>query len=292
MISKEAAYIEMAQASGLDLLEVKERNCLFTSSYGTGQLIRDASQRGIRKVFLFVGGSATNDGGIGVLDALGIHPLGTQGRLSSVGKSLWQITGFEESLQKVHGLDFTVICDVLNPLYGPDGAAYVYGPQKGADKESVVLLDRGLQNLAKVVWESRKIRIDDFEGAGAAGGIAAGLKAYFDIRIQSGFDAISEMTGLSDILSASDLVITGEGKFDGQTLQGKVVKGVYDLCQRTGRQLAVICGVLELDPEMVSSLDIWKISPLVGKDTTMDQAQNNAYELVSQRAYELFQEKS
>jgi glycerate kinase len=143
-----------------------------------------------------------------------------------------------------------------------------------------------------VVWESRKIRIDDFEGAGAAGGIAAGLKAYFEIRIQSGFDAISEMTGLSDILSASDLVITGEGKFDGQTLQGKVVKGVYDLCQRTGRQLAVICGVLELDPEMVSSLDIWKISPLVGKDTTMDQAQNNAYELVSQRAYELFQEKS
>jgi len=287
MISPTAAYIEMARASGLDLLAAGERNCLFTTSYGTGQMILDACGRGISSVFLFVGGSATNDGGIGVLDALGIHAMGAQGLLPAIGKSLPEIIGFAEDHPGIGELDITVVCDVENPLYGEHGAAFVYAPQKGADAAAVKLLDRGLRNLAGVIRRTRGKRVDNFKGAGAAGGIAAGLKAFFNVKIMSGIETIMQMVELPEALSTADLVITGEGKFDRQTLQGKVVKGVYDLCTRTDKKLAVICGVLELEPEIQRSLGIWKVMPLVRADTTLEQARNNAFELVSQRAFEL-----
>ncbi|GJM30572.1 MAG: glycerate kinase [Cyclobacteriaceae bacterium] len=286
MYSNDAAYIEMSAASGISLLKDEERNCLLTSTYGTGQLVSDAFDRGLKRIFLFVGGSATNDGGMGILKALGIKAFGKNGTLSPVGKSLPDITGFDYSDCLTPGIQFTIVSDVMNPLYGPTGAAYVYAPQKGASKETVKLLDEGLRNMARVVWESRKVKIDEFEGAGAAGGIAAGLKAFFPVMIKSGVKFISEIVKLQSEISAADLVITGEGKFDLQTLQGKVVKGVYDICLNNNKRLAVVCGLL--DPEVkLEGLNIWKIVSLVQPGITIEHAMGNAHNLVRQRTFEL-----
>ena len=287
LVSADTAYIELSAASGLELLTVEERNCLVTSSYGTGELILDAFDRGLRNIFLFVGGSATNDGGIGILDALGIHAVNDAGPLVPVGKSLPEITGFDDSALKVEGMGFTIVCDVQNPLFGPQGAAYVYAPQKGATPQAVTTLDQGLQNMARVIKGARGIRVDDFPGSGAAGGVAAGIKAFFPTKIQSGFGAIMEIVRLEAAVAAADLVVTGEGKFDKQTLQGKVVKGVYDLCQKSSKPLAVICGVLDLDARQLQELDFWKVKPLVKEGISVETAQANAFNLVSQQAFEL-----
>ena len=291
-LSETTAYIEMAPASGLDLLKEDERNCLFTSSFGTGQLILDAYSRGVTQIYLFVGGSATNDAGIGILNALGIRALGNGQFLKPIGISLSELTGFDESLQRIPagGISFRVICDVKNPLYGPQGAAFVYGPQKGADFDAVKLLDQGLRNFAQVVLEKQGISVDNFEGAGAAGGVAAGIKAFFPTSIQSGIEAIIEIVGLGKSVASADLVITGEGKFDHQTLEGKVVKGVHNLCSQYQKRMAVICGIVDLDPHQLETLNIWKVSSLVRNDTTMQQAIDNAFKLVSRRAFELLEE--
>ncbi len=243
---------------------------------------------------MFVGGSATNDAGIGILHALGIRSLATDQLLKPIGSSLAELTGFDETQIRIPftEVNFTLVCDVKNHLYGPKGAAYVYAPQKGADPKAVEYLDLGLRNFAQVVLTQRGISVNDFEGAGAAGGVAAGIKAFYPISIQSGIEAIIEMVGLAEAVAEADLVITGEGKFDDQTLEGKVVKGVYDLCTRYQKRMAVICGTLDLNPQQLESLDIWKVSPLVRADTTMEQAIDNAYELVSRRAFELLEDIS
>jgi glycerate kinase len=287
MYSKTAAFIELAAASGINLLSEQERDCLATTTFGTGQLILDAVSRGLKQIFLFVGGSATNDGGIGILSALGIKALGDRGVLPPKGASLSRITSFDSSGCMVDDIHFTVVCDVMNPLYGPTGAAFVYAPQKGADEAAVELLDRGLRNLAKVIHENHGKKVDDFEGAGAAGGIAAGLKAFFPVIVKSGIESIMEIVKLSSAIESADLVITGEGKFDHQTLQGKVIKGVYDLCRVNERKLAVICGVLDLDETILKSLDFWKVKALVRSGISKEQAMQDAFDIVSQRAFEI-----
>ena len=289
MVASDTAFIEMSAASGLELLAAEERHCMITSSRGTGQMMLDAYDKGIKNFVLFVGGSATNDGGIGILDALGVHAFGAAGPLSPVGKSLPEITGFDDSGCLVKGIEVTVVCDVQNPLFGPQGAAFVYAPQKGATPHELAFLDDGLQNMAHVVKSTRNISIDDFPGAGAAGGVAAGIKAFFPIKIQSGFGTIMQIVGLEAAVDRADLVITGEGKFDHQTLQGKVVKGVYDLCQQASKPLAVICGVLDLEQEELEPLDMLEIKPLVNEKVSIEQAQANAFQLVSQRAFELLE---
>ncbi len=288
-LSGSTAYIELAAASGLHLLKEHERDCLLTSSFGTGQMILDAYNHGVNQIYLFVGGSATNDAGIGILNALGINAVGPDRLLEPIGSNLTKLTGFDETLRRIPAgeLSFTVVCDVKNFLYGPHGAAFVYGPQKGADSQAVEHLDLGLRNFAQVVLTNQGLRVDNFEGAGAAGGVAAGIKAFFPINVQSGIEAIIEMVGLAESVSWADLVITGEGKFDHQTLEGKVAMGVHNLCDRFQKRMAVICGTVDLDPHQLETLNIWKISSLVRKDTTIKQAVNNAYELVSMRAFEL-----
>ena len=293
-LSENRAYIEMAAASGLHLLKEDERDCLLTSSYGTGQMILDAYNRGVTHIYLFVGGSATNDAGMGILSALGIKAVAHNQILKPIGGNLLKLTGFDDTRQRIPAVEisFTVVCDVKNPIYGFQGAAYVYAPQKGADADAVVLLDQGLRNFAQVVSKEPGIKVDDFEGAGAAGGVAAGIKAFFPINIQSGIEAIIEIVGLEEAVAAADLVITGEGKFDRQTLEGKVVMGVHNLCKQFHKRMAVICGTLDLDTDQLAPLNIWKVSSLVREDTTMEQAIDNAFELVSQRALELLDDIS
>ncbi len=291
-LSESKAYIEMAAASGLHLLKEDERDCLLTSSFGTGQMILDAYNHGVNQIYLFVGGSATNDAGLGILNALGINALGNDQFLEPIGSNLIQLTGFDDMQQRIAAteISFTVVCDVKNLLYGPQGAAFVYAPQKGADSRAVEHLDLGLRNFAQVVLTDRGLRVDNFEGAGAAGGVAAGIKAFFPINVQSGIEAIMEMVGLAEAVSWADLVITGEGKFDHQTLEGKVVTGVHNLCNQFQKRMAVIVGTVDLDPHQLETLNIWKISSLVTDGTTMEQAIDNAFELVSRRAFELLDE--
>ncbi|MDH3712200.1 MAG: glycerate kinase, partial [Cyclobacteriaceae bacterium] len=271
-----------------------ERNCLNTSSLGTGELIWDAIDKGARQIYLFIGGSATTEAGLGILQALGINAINKGQILPPVGSSLVDITEFDTSGLKIEPqeLEFIVVCDVRNPLYGPQGAAFVYAPQKGADQQAVHLLDKGLRNFADIIRQQRGLNVHDFEGSGAAGGIAAGIKSFFPARIQRGIDTIMELVDLRTALSRADLVITGEGKLDGQTLEGKVIAGVHGLCKIAGKKLAVICGSSTLTPEQTRDMGFWEVQPLVKDDIPMQEALDNAFELVSKRAFELLSARS
>ena len=291
-IAGEVAYIEMAQASGLDLLTSSERNCLHTSSLGTGELIYHAYEQGARIFYLFIGGSATSEAGLGVLHALGIRAMHGNQTLKPVGQSLADITHLDTSglYLDPQQLRFVVVCDVRNPLYGPQGAARVYGPQKGADAAGVERLDQGLRNFAQVVQQQQGLPIHEFEGSGAAGGIAAGIKGFFPTKIQRGIDSIMELVGLPKAMAEADLVITGEGKMDHQTLEGKVISGVHELCTRMNKDLGVICGTLSLTPLQLESMNFCNVQSLVRGDTDLTTAMQQARQLVSERAYEMLQE--
>lgn len=280
------AYIEMAQASGLDLLAPEERNCLHTTTYGTGQQIAHAYQQGARRIFLMIGGSATTDGGLGVLEALGIKAYHQDRALKPIGQSLLDITHFQEQ-KKYQDLEFHILSDVKNPLYGPQGAAYVYAPQKGADESSVVHLDQGLRNFAQVILQQQGKEVHNFAGAGAAGGIAAGIRGFFPTQVRSGIEVVMELVNLEQAVSTADLVISGEGKMDEQTLAGKVIAGVQGLCIQYHKPLGVICGILDLTPEQVKYINIWQVASLVQADTTLQQALSQPQSLIKQRAFEM-----
>lgn len=282
-----AAYIEMARASGLDLLSKEERNSLHTTSLGTGQQIAHAYKQGARRIYLMIGGSATSDGGLGVLQALGIRAYHQEQALKPVGNSLLDITHFQlPSSPRYPDLEFNILSDVKNPLYGPQGAAFVYGPQKGADQEQVIHLDKGLRNLARVIQDQHGVVVHEFEGAGAAGGIAAGIKGFFPTTISSGIDTVMELVGMEEAVKGHDLVITGEGKMDEQTLAGKVIAGVQKICSEQQTPLAVICGTLDLTPRQIEVLDMWSVLPLVREDTTLKQAMAQPFELIKSRSIE------
>ncbi len=242
------AYVELASASGLVLLAVGERNPLLTSTLGTGHTIRAALEAGNRSIYLFLGGSATNDGGIGIAHALGFRFLDAASRpLAPIGANLVKIRQIDTSLCLAAVADsrFYLVCDVTNPLIGPQGAAAVYGPQKGASAGQLALLDEGLAQLAKVlVWQGYPdIRL--VAGAAAAGGVGGGLHALLGAKLLAGFEAIANITKLSISLEKADIVLTGEGKLDAQTAQGKVIAGLQAVAQARQLPLIAICGDAE-----------------------------------------------
>ena len=219
------AFIEMAQASGLHLLKPHERNCLHTTTFGTGELIRDAISKGVQKIVLGIGGSATNDAGIGMAAALGYRFLDASGNmLNPVGKNLLEIATIidEDVLFNSDKLEILVACDVENRLYGSEGAAYVFGPQKGADEKAVELLDKGLQNFASVAKSKYHIDVQTIKGAGAAGGMGAGCLLFLKGKLRPGVALVMALTEFEKQVAQADLVITGEGKLDNQTLSGKL----------------------------------------------------------------------
>ena len=219
------AVIEMAAASGLPLLVENERNPMETSTYGTGLLVKDAMLRGCRKVLMCIGGSATNDGGTGMLSALGFRFLDAGGEvLEGKGSSLGKISYIDDSgvLPEVFETDFLVACDVSAPFCGPDGAAYVFAKQKGADSEIVEVLDRGLRSFSMVAYEYSGIDLSALPGAGAAGGLGGGMKAFLNATLLPGADMVLDAVRFDEIISGADLVVTGEGRIDTQTLMGKI----------------------------------------------------------------------
>ncbi len=257
----------MAEASGLTLVPVEKRNPEITTSYGTGELINHALQQGAEQIQLAIGGSATNDGGLGLLMALGWRFLDPQGR--SVGWGGQALRRVEQIIPPAQSFDpqVTVLGDVTNPFYGSQGAAFVYAPQKGADPAMVQRLDQGLRHFAGAVQKFDGFNLN-FPGAGAAGGMGGGVVWGLKANLQSGFTAIATLTGLEENIKNCDLVITGEGCFDDQSIQGKVVGGVITLAQKWQRPVIVVTG------QSTSKTDvaIAKIFTLVGKYTSLEQA--------------------
>jgi glycerate kinase len=243
------ALVEMAAASGLELLAPEELDPGRATTLGTGELIAAAKERGAKRLWLAIGGSATVDGGVGMAAALGWRFLDQAGQdVGLGGLALERIARIEAPEQRL-GVVVKVLCDVDNPLLGPRGAARVFGPQKGATPDMVERLESGLTNLARVVERDLDKDVSDLPGAGAAGGLGAGAVAFLDAELVSGVDAVADAAGLSEAIMGADWVITGEGRYDEQSLRGKVVSGVVERARREGVRVAVIAGSAALSAE-------------------------------------------
>ena len=281
------AIIEMAVASGLTLLKEQERNPLLTSTFGTGLLIEYAIEKGAKQIILGLGGSATNDGGTGILAALGFELVNESGDfLEPSGENLLHIRRIIPP-SFIPAVKFEIACDVQNVLYGLQGAAYVYAPQKGANKEQVEFLDKGLKNLADIIKVQTGKDISYEPGAGAAGGIAAGLLSFFDVNMKKGIELIMEAGEIEKEISGADLVITGEGKIDDQSSEGKVVGYIASLAKKYGIPCIGFCGITELNESGIKKLGLKKIIALQEGSVTSKEAMTNAAVLLEQKATEI-----
>lgn len=247
ILSDGTAIIEMASASGLPLLKDHERNVLEATTFGTGQLIRDALQQGCRRFILGVGGSATNDGGAGAAAALGIRYLDASLQTITCGKDLIKLASINPS-EMAQGLEestFTLACDVNNPLYGPNGAARIYAPQKGASPADIAVLDEGLKKLTEVILHDRHIDLQKIPGIGAAGGIVVPFVSFVSAKLQSGVDIVLDSGSFDQNLQECDLVITGEGCTDHQSRMGKALSGVARRAKSNDVPVVAISGSLK-----------------------------------------------
>lgn len=285
------AIVALSEASGLTLLAKEEQNPLNTSTYGTGELILHALKSGYRDIVIAIGGSATNDGGIGCMSALGVKFLDKNGKIvHGVGKSLGLIDKIDISCicPLIKEATFTVMCDVENTLLGKNGATYVYGPQKGADKDALLLLESGMKNYASVIKKDLGIEADKIIGGGAAGGIGAALSVFLGASMTSGIEALLDLVDFDEHLKSADFVISGEGRIDSQSASGKVICGIGKRCQKYGVPLICICGCLGSGYDAVYDIGVKKIYTLVGDEISTEQAINNAKEVYSLRSRELF----
>jgi len=243
------AVLEMASASGLALVSPERRNPLLTTTYGTGELILAAAQAGASRIIIGIGGSATTDGGAGAAQAAGVRFYDADDRLCASGMGggvLSEIARIDisERHPRITQTEICVACDVDNPLCGPRGAAAVYGPQKGATPQQVEILNTNLKHLAEVVKRDLGKEITDFPGAGAAGGLGAGLVAFFDATLQPGIELVMQAVNFQQRIADADLVITGEGKIDQQSMMGKVIEGVGNACKAAGIPAIALAGTI------------------------------------------------
>lgn len=275
--------IEMASASGLPLVPPDKRNPMVTTTYGTGELIRSALDVGCRKLIIGIGGSATVDGGAGMAQALGARLSDEGGRqipLGGVGLENLTKIDVSEMDERLSETEVIVACDVSNPLTGPKGAAKVFGPQKGATPEMVEKLDSYLSRYADIIRRDIGIDVKDMPGAGAAGGLGAGLVAFLKAELRSGVDIVIEASGLKEKVSSADLVITGEGRIDGQTIFGKTPIGVAKLAKKFGLPVIAICGSIGDGAHAVFENGIDAIVDIIDKPMSLDEAISDAYGLV------------
>ncbi|WP_028611092.1 glycerate kinase [Paenibacillus harenae] len=275
----QTVIVEMAQASGLTLLQLEERNPLVTSSYGTGELIRHALHAGYRHFVIGLGGSATNDGGAGMLKALGVNFFDAEGELIPEGGaglaalSAVDLSGLEPAVRES---SFRIASDVTNPLCGPFGASAVFGPQKGATADSVRLLDKALYHYGGVLQQLTGIDVRRLPGSGAAGGTGAALMAVLKAESSSGIDLIMEAVDFEAHIRNADLILTGEGRLDGQTLSGKVIAGV---CRRAGKYnipVIALCGSMELAAERQDEIGLTAAFSIVPGPCSLEQAMGSA----------------
>lgn len=269
------AIIEMAQASGLPLVPAELRNPLNTTTYGVGEIIKEAIEKGCRNFIVGIGGSATNDCGVGMLQALGFEFYDENDNLVGLGgKVLKQIKRIktDNKLKELDECNFKIACDVNNPLYGENGAAYIYGPQKGATKEIVKELDKGLKNFAEVVKKDLGKDIAHIEGAGAAGGLGFGFLGFLNSKLESGIKIILDEIKLEEVVKDADIVITGEGRLDNQTAMGKAPIGVAKLAKKHGAKVIAIAGCTTPDAVKCNEEGIDAYFSIVNKAMTIDEA--------------------
>ena len=274
------AYIEMAEASGLKLLNEAERNCMHSSTFGTGELIADALQKGAIEIILGIGGSATNDGGMGMASALGFRFLDEDDKdLRPVGKNLIALRKIDAT--KIHPrLDdvvFKVACDVSNPLYGDEGAAKIYGAQKGASVMEIESLDYGLRNYAKIILEQYNIDLQEIKGSGAAGGIGGGAIVFLKGHLTSGIDLIKELADFDSAITGADWIITGEGQLDEQTLSGKTIDGVVTSAAQNNIPVAALCGSVNISEKQQENFGLTYVVSIIRGISNLEKAMASSY---------------
>jgi glycerate kinase len=277
------AFIEMAKASGLQLLKPTQYNCSITSTFGTGQLIREAMNKNAKEIIVGVGGSATNDGGIGMAAALGYRFSDDNGdELSPIGKNLIRLRNIEGSNVKLHkDIRYIVASDVNNYLCGENGATKMFARQKGATDEMINELEEGMLSYIGVVKKDIGIDLSVIKGAGAAGGLSAGCVAFLNAEIISGADLILKYSHAEKYIQQADVIITGEGKLDKQTLEGKLVSQVCALAKKFGKKIFIVCGISEindLDKETLGTTDIFQLMDLASnKNESIEKASELLY---------------
>ncbi len=290
-LSDTEAILEMAAASGLPMVPEEKRNPLNTTTYGTGELLKAALDAGYTDIAIAIGGSATNDGGMGFASALGIRFLDQDGNvLEGRGEDLEKVahidmSGLDPAVQKAH---FTVMCDVTNPLCGPDGATYTFGKQKGGTPEILDRLEKGMQNYRDVIIREFGVNPDEIQGSGAAGGLGAALKVFLHAEMKSGIETVLDLIDFDARLEGVDLVVTGEGRTDWQSCFGKVMQGVGDRSAKHQVPVAALCGGLGPDYEKIYAHGISSIMTTVDGPMPLKEALDNASELYYKGAIRMF----
>lgn len=275
--SKTMAVIEMAQVSGLTLVPEAKRNPMYTTTYGLGQVIKDAISQGCRRFIIGIGGSATNDGGIGMLQALGFELLNKDGKpvdFGALGLKKLKIIKTDKVLPVLKECDFMIACDVNNPLCGSLGSSFVYGPQKGADKELVIQMDRWLNRYAILSKKIYPLANADYPGAGAAGGLGFAFLTFLNARLDSGIKLILQEMDFEEDIKDADLVITGEGSLDFQTTMGKAPIGVAKLAKKYNLPVIAFAGSVSNDANMCNDMGIDAYFSILRNIVTLPEAMN------------------
>lgn len=293
VVDETTAILEMAAASGLPLLDENEKNPLLTSSYGTGQMINALVNKGFKHIIVGLGGSASNDGGMGAMRALGVRFLDEHGHeLPGRGCDLINVhnidaSGLHPNLAKTQ---FTVLSDVTNPLTGLDGATMTFGAQKGAGEKALRMLEEGMLGFAKIINNQFGVDLNLVQGAGAAGGLGGAMHVFLAANIQSGVETVLDMINFDSLLGGVDLVVTGEGQLDWQSQHGKVVSGVAQRCKSRGIPAIAIVGSLGKGASEIYNLGIQSIMPIVDGPMSLEDALSHAdtlYLSASERAFRL-----
>ena len=288
VVGDQTGILEMAAASGLALVPPAQRNPLLATTFGTGELIRAALDQGCRRLIIGIGGSATNDGGAGMAQALGVRMLNARGKDIAPGAaSLLELDAIDMSAvdPRLSQMEINVACDVTNPLCGPRGASRIYGPQKGADTAAVDLMDRALTRMAEVVKRDLGLDICELPGAGAAGGLGAGLAAFAGAVLQPGLELVLEILQFEALLSAGqDLIITGEGEINGSSLYGKVPVGVARRAREHGIPVLALVGNIGPDAEQVYAEGITAMMSIAPGPITREQSMARAGKLLADAA--------
>lgn len=278
--SNKTAIIEMAAAAGLScadsaIIQENKRNPMNASTYGVGEMILDALKKGCRNFIIGIGGSATNDGGLGMLTALGYRFLDKEGRQAPYqAKGLEKIASIDKKhvIRELEGCSFRVACDVNNPLCGKQGATYIYGPQKGVDEGMKDILDAALMHFADVTTEYTGRDFREYPGAGAAGGLGFALLSYLDAELSPGIELVMEAVGLENDIKEADLVITGEGRLDGQSMMGKAPLGVARLGKKYNKPVIALAGVIGEGVEKCNEMGIDAFFPILRRIMTAEDA--------------------
>jgi len=286
------AFIEMAEASGLKLLKPTDYDCINATTFGTGQLIDDAIKRCANEIILGIGGSATNDCGIGMAAALGFRFLNNEGEdVMPIGASLSQIARINDSQvnKGLKNVTFKIACDVTNPLFGKIGAAHVYAEQKGASKDHIEILDKGLKDFSKVLDFKYRINSQEISGGGAAGGMGIATKVFLNGELISGITLMKELAQFDKRIENADWIITGEGKLDEQTLSGKTIHGVIEEAKKNGIRVAAFCGKLDLDKNQLEHFGIDYADDVLSEAKHFEEAMTNSGQYISKIAEQFAQ---